>query len=181
MPRVQCADSGSLEIMILVYTGDGKGKTSACVGQTVRALGQNMTVAFGQFMKRSGQAGEQAMLARLLDERFFAGGMGFLRNDADRPAHRQAALRVLEWARAQLDQVDMLVLDESLYALGSGIVERQELEELMAAARAHGRHLVLSGRNAPDWLVEAADLVTSMTEVKHPWRTGVKAAPGIEF
>ena len=57
MPRVQCADSGSLEIMILVYTGDGKGKTSACVGQTVRALGQNMTVAFGQFMKRGGQAG----------------------------------------------------------------------------------------------------------------------------
>lgn len=74
----------------------------------------------------------------------------------------------------------MLVLDESLYALGSGIVERQELEELMAAARAQGQHLVLSGRNAPDWLVEAADLVTSMTEIKHPWRTGVKAAPGIE-
>ena len=58
---------------------------------------------------------------------------------------------------------------------------RQELEELMALARARGRHLVLSGRNAPDWLVEAADLVTSMTEIKHPWRTGVKAAPGIEF
>ena len=89
--------------MSLVYTGDGKGKTSACVGQTVRALGQNMTVAFGQFMKRDGQAGEQAMLAKLLDEHFLAGGLGFLRNDADRPAHRQAALRVLEWARAQLE------------------------------------------------------------------------------
>lgn len=167
--------------MILVYTGDGKGKTSACVGQTVRALGQNMVVAFGQFMKRDGQAGEQVMLAKLLGEHFFAGGLGFLRNDADRPAHREAALRVLEWAQAQLDQVDMLVLDESLYALGSGIVEQQELEQLIAAARATGRHLVLSGRNAPDWLVEAADLVTSMTEIKHPWRTGVKAAPGIEF
>ena len=181
MSLVRRADFGSLEIMILVYTGDGKGKTSACVGQTVRALGQNMTVAFGQFMKRDGQAGEQAMLARLLGDRFLAGGLGFLRNDADRPSHRQAALRVLEWAQAQLEQVDMLVLDESLYALGSGIVERQELEQLMAAARSRRRHLVLSGRNAPDWLVEAADLVTSMTEIKHPWRTGVKAAPGIEF
>ena len=167
--------------MILVYTGDGKGKTSACVGQTVRALGQNMAVAFGQFMKRDGQAGEQAMLARLLNERFLAGGLGFLRNDADRPAHRQAALRVLDWAQEQLGHVDMLVLDESLYALGAGILERQELEQMIAMARAQGRHLVLSGRNAPDWLIEAADLVTSMTEIKHPWRTGVKAAPGIEF
>ena len=87
----------------------------------------------------------------------------------------------LDWAQEQLDLVDMLVLDESLYALGSGILERQELEQLMAQARGQGRHLVLSGRNAPDWLVEAADLVTSMTEIKHPWRTGVKAAPGIEF
>ena len=114
MPLVRRADSGGLEIMILVYTGDGKGKTSACVGQAVRALGQNMAVAFGQFMKRDGQAGEQAMLANLLGERFLAGGLGFLRNDADRPAHRQAALRVLDWAGAQLDLVDMLVLDESL-------------------------------------------------------------------
>ena len=181
MPLVRRADSGSMEIMILVYTGDGKGKTTACVGQTIRALGQNMVVAFGQFMKRGGQAGEQAMLARLLGDRFLAGGLGFLRNDADRPAHRQAALQVLAWAQAQLAEVDMLVLDECLYALGSGIVERQELEQLVAAARAQGRHLVLSGRNAPDWLVEAADLVTSMTEIKHPWRTGIKAAPGIEY
>ena len=57
----------------------------------------------------------------------------------------------------------------------------QELEELMALARARDCHLVLSGRSAPEWLVDAADLVTSMTEIKHPWRTGVKAAPGIEF
>ena len=167
--------------MILVYTGDGKGKTSACVGQTVRALGQDIVVAFGQFMKRDGQAGEQALLAKLLGERFFAGGLGFLRTDAERPAHREAALRVLDWARGQLGQVGMLVLDETLYALSAGILDQQELEELMAQARAKDCHLVLSGRSAPEWLVEAADLVTSMTEIKHPWRTGIKAAPGIEF
>ena len=167
--------------MILVYTGDGKGKTSACVGQAVRAMGQNRVVAFGQFMKRDGQAGEQAMLARLLGERFFAGGLGFLRTDAERPAHREAALRMLDWARGQLEQADMLVLDETLYALSAGILGQQELEELMALARTNDCHLVLSGRSAPEWLVDAADLVTSMTEIKHPWRTGVKAAPGIEF
>ena len=88
---------------------------------------------------------------------------------------------MLGWAHEQLEQADMLVLDEALYALSAGILEQQELEELMALARARDCHLVLSGRSAPEWLVDAADLVTSMTEIKHPWRTGVKAAPGIEF
>ena len=167
--------------MILVYTGNGKGKTSACIGQAVRALGQGMTVAFGQFMKRDGQAGEQTMLAQWLGPRFLAGGCGFLRREEDRPAHREAALRMLQWARRQLTEAHMLVLDESLYAFGAGILLREEIEELMALARQQDTHLVLSGRNAPDWLVNAADLVTSMTEIKHPWREGIKAAPGIEY
>lgn len=167
--------------MLLIYTGDGKGKTCACVGQAVRALGQGLSVAFGQFMKRHGQAGEQRMLAQWLGDRFLAGGEGFLRRKEDRPAHRAAALRVLAWAREQLSSADMLILDETLYALGAGILEREEVESLLAEARAQNRHLVLSGRNAPDWLIEAADLVTEMGEIKHPWRAGVKAAPGIEF
>ncbi|SDF17897.1 cob(I)yrinic acid a,c-diamide adenosyltransferase [Desulfovibrio legallii] len=167
--------------MILVYTGDGKGKTSACVGQAVRALGQNLRVAFGQFMKRDGQAGEQALLAQWLGPRFLAGGPGFLRREEDRPAHREAALRVLDWAKTQLKTVDLLVLDEALYALKAQVLTRQEVEELLALARANECHLVLSGRNAPDWLVQAADLVTSMTEIKHPWRTGVTATAGIEY
>ena len=110
-----------------------------------------------------------------------AGGPGFLRREEDRPAHREAALRVLQWAQKQLENVDLLVLDETLYALKAGVLTREEVEELIALARARGRHLVLSGRNAPDWLVDTADLVTSMTEIKHPWRTGVTAAAGIEY
>ncbi len=73
------------------------------------------------------------------------------------------------------------MLDETLYALKAGILERSEVEELMDAARRTRCHLVLSGRDAPDWLVEVADLVTEMGEIKHPWRAGIKAAPGIEF
>ncbi|WP_165175005.1 cob(I)yrinic acid a,c-diamide adenosyltransferase [Desulfovibrio sp. ZJ369] len=167
--------------MLLIYTGHGKGKTSACVGQAVRAMGQGLTVAFGQFMKRDGQAGEQRMLAQWLGERFLAGGQGFLRREEERPAHRAAALRVLAWAREQLEAADMLILDEAIYALGAGILERKEVEGLLAEARAQNRHLVLSGRNAPDWLIRAADLVTEMGEIKHPWRAGVKAVRGIEF
>ena len=167
--------------MILIYTGDGKGKTSACVGQAVRALGQGMTVAFGQFMKRDGQAGEQAMLSRWLGGRFRAAGPGFLRREEDRPAHRQAASALLDWAQEQLNSADMLVLDECLYALGAGLILREEMECLLALARRQGRHLVLSGRGVPDWLADAADLVTSMTEIKHPWRSGIAASPGIEY
>lgn len=170
--------------MILVYTGEGKGKTSACAGQALRALGQGMAVAFGQFMKRDCDAGEQRMLRRLLGPRFRPGGVGFLRREEDRPAHRAAAVDLLAWAREQAGEVDMLVLDEALYALGAGILTREELAPLVSAARdARGpdRHLVLSGRGLPDWLADEADLVTEMQERKHPWRKGVPAARGIEF
>ena len=170
--------------MILVYTGEGKGKTSACAGQALRALGQGMAVAFGQFMKRDCGAGEQQMLRRLLGERFRPGGLGFLRHEEERPAHRAAAAELLDWAREQAPEVDMLVLDEALYALGAGILSREELTPLLEGARGpHGavRHLVLSGRGLPDWLAAEADLVTEMRERKHPWRKGIPAAPGIEF
>ena len=167
--------------MILVYTGEGKGKTSACVGQALRALGQGMAVAFGQFMKRQCGAGEQVMLGRLLGERFRAGGLGFLRHEEDRPAHRAAAAHLLGWASEQLAGVDMLVLDEALYALGAGILFKEELAGLLAEARGAGRHVVLSGRGLPNWLAAEADLITEMRERKHPWRLGVPAAPGIEF
>ena len=173
--------------MILVYTGEGKGKTCACAGQALRALGQGMAVAFGQFMKRECGAGEQQMLRRLLGARFRPGGLGFLRHEEERPAHRAAAAQLLSWARQQAAEVDMLVLDEALYALGAGLLTREELAPLLAGARgASGplgavRHLVLSGRGLPDWLAEEADLVTEMRERKHPWRQGIAAAPGIEF
>lgn len=167
--------------MLLIYTGTGKGKTSACVGQTVRALGQGLNVAFGQFMKRPGQAGEQEVLERLLGQRFRAGGKGFLQREAHRPDHRKAALELLQWAEDILPSVDMLVLDEALYALGSGIVTPEEVARLLTCAEQLGKHMVLSGRGLPDWLAERADLVTEMTEVKHPWQKGVQAAKGIEF
>lgn len=167
--------------MILVYTGDGKGKSSACVGQTIRALGQNMRVAFGQFMKKDKQAGEQTMLARLLGENFYAGGRGFFRKEEERPEHRQAAQETLAWALQRLPAVDMLVLDETLYALSAQILTREEVEDLLHKAGEAGVHVVLSGRNMPDWLGEAADLVTEMVEVKHPWQKGIAATAGIEF
>ena len=199
--------------MILVYTGNGKGKTSACVGQAIRALGQDLRVAFAQFMKKDVQAGEQRLLRQLLGPRFHIGGSGFFRTEADRPRHCEAALATLTWAWTMLPDVNLLVLDEALYALRAGLLTKEDFlglsgpldgkgaageEEgaalgdipqgtpgrqtgLLAAARAHNTHLVLSGRDLPDWLREAADLVTSMEEVKHPWQAGIPACKGIEY
>ena len=167
--------------MILIYTGNGKGKTSACVGQALRALGQGLRVAFGQFMKKEGVGGEQLVLAQLLGEKFRAGGLGFLRVEEDRPKHREAALHTLHWALDVLPHVDMLVLDESLYALGSGILLPEELRELADRARRCDAHLVLSGRGLPEWLEAEADLITVMEERKHPWQQGHSATRGIEF
>ena len=167
--------------MILVYTGNGKGKTSACLGQVVRALGSGLRVAFAQFMKESGCAGEQRVLERLLGVDFLAGGRGFFRREEERPRHRSAAEQTLLWARRQLADHDMLILDESLYALRAGLLLREELESLLLEARERSCHVVLSGRNAPDWLLETADLVTSMEEIRHPWQKGLPAVPGVDF
>lgn len=169
--------------MIIVYTGNGKGKSSASVGQAIRARGQNMRVAFAQFMKRPDKAGEQRLLAELLRESFFAGGRGFFRNEESRSEHREAALVVLAWAQKALDACDMLVLDESLYALGSGLLLEDELKAIVAMARRKNVHLVLSGRGLPDWLRDEADIVTEMCEIKHCFADGQGegAARGIEF
>ena len=167
--------------MLLIYTGNGKGKTSASVGQAIRAHGQGLTVAFGQFMKRPGQAGEQKVLSIMLENHFFAGGPGFFRAEEERQKHREAALEVLRWAEDMLADADMLVLDEILYAHGHGLVAEEELRSLMEKARTAGAHLVLSGRGLPAWLEREADLVTEMTEKKHHFAQGRQAAPGIEF
>lgn len=167
--------------MLLVYTGNGKGKTSACVGQAVRAVGRGLPVAFVQFMKSDMQAGEQKALAGLPGLTLHIGGCGFFMDEKDRGLHRQAAQRTLAWAEEHLDGLFMLVLDEILYALQLSLVTQSELEKLLAQAERRQVHLVLSGRGLPRWLEERADLVTEMKEIKHPWRKGVTAQPGIEF
>ncbi len=167
--------------LVLVYTGCGKGKTSACVGQSIRALGQGFNLAFIQFMKRNQEAGEQLMLEKLLGENFFAAGLGFFRNEDDRQKHRDAAKKGLAWVHERISHMDMIILDESLYALHAGLIEQLELEHIITKSYECKTHLVLSGRNAPQWLIEKAHLVTDMQEIKHPWKQGIKASKGIEY
>lgn len=176
--------------MIIIYTGNGKGKTSASVGQAIRAHGQGLRVAFCQFMKSDVHAGEQKVLAELLGTRFFIGGCGFFRKEEDRPKHRAKALETLAWVQNELPHCDMIVLDEALYALRSGLLLRKEIEVLIESATAieqarqnnnAGPHIVLSGRDAPGWLIERAHTVSVIQEEKHAWKSGIKATKGIEF
>lgn len=167
--------------MIYVYTGNGKGKTSACIGQVVRARGRGLRVAFVQFMKRDGEAGEQTLLKELLGDAFFAAGEGFFRQETDRPKHRDAARRGLAWAESRTGQADVLIADEILYALGKKLLLEEEVKALIRHARAKETHLVLSGRGLPESLTPEVDLITEMMEIKHPWRTGQSAVPGLDF
>ncbi len=167
--------------LIIIYTGNGKGKTCASVGQALRAHGQGLRVGFVQFMKRDEQAGEQNMLRTLLKENFHAGGRGFFRHEDQRTAHSEAARLCLLWAKKHMPQLDLLVLDEILYALHAQLINQDDVVTLLEDAREHNTHIVLSGRHAPQWLQEKAHLVTVMNEVKHPWQQGIHAQKGIEF
>ena len=168
--------------MIIIYTGNGKGKTSASTGQAIRAIGQNKKVAFGQFFKPAHQAGEQKILAELLDDNFFPHGCGFYFGEEEKFAQqRSLALELLNWAKAKAGKCFMLVLDEALYALDSKLLSEQELKGLVELCRENNTHLVLSGRGLPAWLVEEADLISEINEIKHPFYSGQKAQAGIEF
>ena len=168
--------------MIVVYTGEGKGKTSAALGQIMRAKGHGLRVACAQFMKRGGVAGEQAVLADLLGEDYHAGGMGFMRDQRDFPRHRDAALATLKWAEDRLaEPIHVLVLDEILYALGAGLIDQGELRSILDAAQTGNIHLVLTGRGMPEWLRVRADMITELVAVKHPYSRGEAAQRGIDF
>lgn len=176
--------------MLIIYTGNGKGKTSACVGQALRALGRGFTVFFAQFMKSRDVAGEQLMLGRLLGDDFYCNGKGFYRGGAEEfTKHRAAAEETLAWALSRLAALQgsapapgrMLILDEAIYALNHDLLTEMELRTIIKLCRAQGVHLVLSGRGLPAWLAEEADLISEIQEIKHPLQAGIKAGEGIEF
>ena len=167
---------------VQVYTGDGKGKTTAAVGLAARAAGTGLSVYFGQFMKH-GETGEleafRALGGRVTAEQY---GTGDELAAPDPAADARAAQAGLERARAALagGAFDVVVLDEANVADSLGYFAPGALLDLVRA-RPNGVELVLTGRGASDDVLAAADLVTEMREVKHYFRAGVPARRGIEF
>jgi cob(I)alamin adenosyltransferase len=169
--------------LLIVHTGAGKGKTTAAFGMVLRCLGHGMRVGIVQFVKGAWQTGERTVLARFPElVTCRAMGEGFTWDTQDRV--RDIAAARAAWEAAQQMIADpsyrLVLLDELNIVLRYDYLPR---EEVIAALKAKPRdlHIVVTGRNAPPELIEAADLVTEMTLVKHPFRGGVKAQAGIEF
>lgn len=169
--------------LLIVHTGTGKGKSSAAFGMALRCIGHGMKVGVVQFVKGMWQTGERTVFERFPDLCVFkALGEGFTWETQDKERDIAAARRALDVARAMIEDPEfrMVILDEINIALRYGYLS---LDEVLAAVRARPEptHVVLTGRGAPDGLIEAADLVTEMTLVKHPFRAGIKAQKGVEF
>ena len=169
--------------LLIVHTGAGKGKSTAAFGMVLRCLGHGMRVGVVQFVKGAWGTGERTVLARFPDlVTCRAMGEGFTWDTQDRARDIAAARAAWEVATQMIAEPSyrLVLLDELNIVLRYGYLP---VAEVMAELKAKPRdlHIVVTGRNAPAELVEAADLVTEMTLVKHPFRAGVKAQPGIEF
>ena len=169
--------------LIILHTGTGKGKSTAAFGLVLRCLGHGMRVGIVQFVKGAWSTGERTVLARFPDlVTMRAMGEGFTWETQDRARDIAAARAAWEAAKAMIADPSyrLVLLDELNIVLRYGYLPT---EEVVAALKAKPRdlHVVVTGRNAPAELIEAADLVTEMTLVKHPFRAGVKAQKGIEF
>jgi len=169
--------------LLIVHTGKGKGKSTAAMGLAVRAIGNGMRVGIVQFVKGAWRTGERPVLERFPEQvTIKALGEGFTWETQDRERDIAAARAAWNAARALMDDPSygMVILDELNIVLRYDYLPLDEVLAALTARRA-GLHVVVTGRNAAERLVEAADLVTEMTLVKHPFRSGVKAQAGIEF
>ncbi|MFZ5792464.1 MAG: cob(I)yrinic acid a,c-diamide adenosyltransferase [Pseudomonadota bacterium] len=169
--------------LLIVHTGKGKGKSSAAFGMVLRCIGHGMPVGIVQFVKGKWETGERTVLERFPDlVTIKAMGEGFTWETQDRARDIRAAEAA--WAEAKRLMEDprlrLLLLDELNIVLRYEYLPVTEVVETLKRRRPD-LHVVVTGRNAPDALIEAADLVTEMTMVKHPFRDGVKAQAGIEF
>ena len=168
--------------VLVVNTGNGKGKSSAGFGVVARALGHGMKVGVVQFIKGRSDTGEEAFFRRQPDVQWHVMGEGFTWETQDRA--RDVATAEAGWAQARAllsdPAIGLVVLDELNIALKYGYLD---VHAVLAdiAARPPMQHVIVTGRAAPPELIEAADTVTDMTLVKHAFKAGVKAMPGLEW
>lgn len=168
----------------LIFTGDGKGKTTAALGMALRMAGHGRRVLIVQFIKSDGSTGEIQALGRMPGVELVQKGLGFIPKQAGeaRERHRQAAVEALEYAHQALAEGgrDLVILDEICIAVSAGLIEEERVLAAVEAARAE-TCLVMTGRSAPARLIERADTVTEMRCVKHGYRAGIPAQQGVEF
>jgi len=165
-----------------VYTGNGKGKTTAALGLAWRALGRDLPVAVVQFIKGKWKTGERLFAERLPQLTFRVMGLGFTWESDDLSRDRAAAEAAWAESRALIlgGEHAVVILDELTYVINYGFVPVAAVLEVVRA-RPRWVTVVITGRNAPEELTAAADLVTEMRAIKHPFTDGKKAVPGIDY
>ena len=169
--------------LLIVHTGKGKGKTTAAMGLAARCIGHGMKVGLVQFVKGVWETGERRVLESFPELCIMkAMGEGFTWETQDRQRDIAAAQRAWETAQEMIadPSFKMVILDELNIVLRYGYIAIDDVLPVLQG-KPRDLHIVVTGRNANEKLIEAADLVTEMTAVKHPFRSGVKAQPGIEF
>jgi len=169
--------------LVQIFTGDGKGKTTAAIGAVIRALGHGLRVYIGFFMKGYYPSGERSILSQLPNvtmESFETGG--FVDPANIKPKEKEQAKRGLAAARKAMlsGNYDLVVLDELNLAVTWNLVELDEVLRLIDD-KPEGVELILTGRRADSKLIKSADLVTEMLKIKHPYDEGIAAREGIEY
>ena len=177
--------------LTIVYTGNGKGKTTAALGAVLRALGHGWRVLVIQFFKGDWPVvfGEVEMGKRLAPQlEILQLGKGFVNAMGDKKPfdeHLAAANDALRIAKERITSgaYDLILLDELIYAIDYAGVQLVTLEEVLELldAKPPSLHLILTGRNAPQAIIDRADLVTDMREIKHPWQRKIPAQQGIDY
>ena len=170
--------------LVQIYTGDGKGKTTAAFGLAIRAVGHGLRVYIIQFMKGRGGYGELEGLKRLQPECQLEhfGAQGWVHKGENMEEHIQEVRKAFMRAQELIisGEWDIVILDEIFNALWFGLIPESEVLELLNQKPPHVE-LVLTGRNASQAFIERADLVTEMVQRKHPYEQGIMARPGIEY
>ncbi len=168
--------------LVIVNTGNGKGKTTASLGLILRAWGQGMKTVMLQFIKTKTSNFGENKAAKRLDIQIVPLGAGFTWLSRDIERDKALARKGWEIARKHLhsEEYDLVVLDELTYPIKYGWLPVEEVLEALRQ-RPIWLHVVITGRDAPQELIEYADLVTEMKEIKHPYKRGIKAQSGIEF
>ena len=182
--RMMATKSGE-KGLIIVHTGAGKGKSSSAFGMILRCVAHGFPCAVVQFIKGAWDTGERRLLTGHFGDlcQFYAMGEGFTWETQDRARDIAAARAGWEKAKQLItdEALRMVVLDEINIALRYDYLDINEVVEFLRDSKPPLTHVVLTGRNAKQELIDAADLVTEMTLVKHPFRSGIKAQPGVEF
>ena len=168
--------------VLLIHTGNGKGKSSSAFGMVARALGHEMKVGIVQFIKGSFSTGEEAFFKRFDEVDYHVMGDGFTWETQNFEQDKQSAQAAWDIAAKMLndESYQLIVLDEANIAIKNGLLSLEEVIRDIQS-RPEMQHVVLTGRGAKDELIDIADTVTEMRDIKHAFRAGVKAMHGVEL